>query len=118
MKSFADTLYEKVSRALKVPATPLDPNGESVIRAFKPAPRYAGYRLCRWVFTQISIFIPYAIFLLPRDLHQFLEQIGFGWIQNLNYNSHWQENIPSLLELPVQILTVGAYLIQFPEGNR
>jgi membrane protein YdbS with pleckstrin-like domain len=112
MKSLADNLYERVSRTLKVPAGPLDPNGEKVIRIFKPAPRYAGYRLCRWVFTQIGLFIPFALFLLPKELYGILDQIGFGWIQRMNYNSRWQEEIPAFLELPVNILSVGAYLIQ------
>lgn len=112
MNSLADTLYEKVSRTLKVPSGPLDSNGEPLIRAFNPAPRYAGYRLCRWVFTQLGIFIPYALFLLPRELHGFLDQIGFGWIQHMNYQSQWQENMPHLLELPVKLLTVGGYILQ------
>lgn len=112
MKSLTDTLYERVSRTLKVPTGPLDTNGEALIRAFQPAPRYAGYRLCRWVFTQLGIFIPYALFLLPREFHGFLDQIGFGWIQQMNYQSQWQENMPDPLELPVKILTVGGYVVQ------
>ena len=112
MKSLVDTLYERVSAGLKVPNGPLDPNGETVIRAFKPAPRYAGYRLCRWVPTQISIFIPYAIFLLPAEYKGFLDQIGFGWIQHMNYTGNWQENMPELLKAPVKVITVGGYLLQ------
>ena len=113
MNSLTDRLYIKVSRALKVPSAALDSNGEREILRFNPAPRYAGYRLCRWVFTQLSIFIPYAIFILPQELRGFLDQIGFGWIQYMNYNAGWQENMPDLLELPVKILTVGGYLFQF-----
>lgn len=112
MNSLADTVYEGVSRLLKVPAGSLDPNGETTIRSFKPAPRYAGYRLCRWVFTQIGLFIPYAFFLLPKELHGFLDQIGFAWIEQLSFNPQWQENIPVSLELPVKVLSVGGYVIQ------
>ena len=112
MNSFADPLYQQVSRWLKVPSGPLDPNDESVVRAFQPAPRYAGYRLCRWAFTQVGIFIPYALFLLPQELRGMLDQVGFGWIQYMNYNPGWQENIPAPLELPLKIITVGAYLVQ------
>jgi membrane protein YdbS with pleckstrin-like domain len=113
MKSLADQLYESVSRTLKVPAGPLEPNGETLIRDFQPAARYAGYRLCRWVFTQLGIFIPFALILVPKELHGILEQFGFGWIQNLDYNARWQEQIPDPLELPVKILSLGAYVIQF-----
>lgn len=113
MKSLADKLYERVSVLLKVPGGALSPNGELEIRSFHPAPRYAGYRLCRWVFTQIGIFIPYAMFLLPRDFHTLLEQFGFGWIQNINYSGNLQERLPEFMELPVTILTMGAFLTQF-----
>lgn len=112
MISLADNLYKGVSRLLKVPAGTLDPNGETTIRPFKPAPRYVGYRLCRWVFTQVGLFIPFAFFLLPKELHGFLDQIGFAWIERLNVNAHWQENIPAPLELPVKVLSVGGYVIQ------
>lgn len=112
MNSLADKLYKQTGKLLKVPEDPLDPKGETVIRAFSPAPRYAGYRLCRWFFTQLGIFIPYALFLLPKDFHGFLDQMGFGWIQYMNYNVGWQENLPSPLELPIKILSVGGYVFQ------
>lgn len=112
MKSLADKLYGSVSGALKVPKGALDPNGETIIRAFKPAPRYAGYRLCRWVFTQFTIFIPYALFLLPKEYQGILDQFGFGWIKYMGFNHGWQEDLPSFLELPLKILTVGGYLSQ------
>lgn len=112
MKSLADNLYERISVLLKIPTGDLDTNDETVILSFKPAPRYAGYRLCRWVFTQVSLFIPFALFLLPNDFYGILEQMGFGWIQNINYNTRWQENMPEFMKLPVNILTVGGYLTQ------
>ncbi len=112
MNSLADNVYQGASRLLKVPAGSLDPNGETTIRSFKPAPRYAGYRLCRWVFTQLGLFIPYALFLLPKELHGVLDQMGLAWIEQLNFNAHWQENIPAPLELPVKVLSVGGYVIQ------
>ena len=112
MESLADRLYGITSRSLKVPSGPLNPNGEAVIRTFNPAPRYAGYRLCRWVFTQVGIFIPFALFLLPNEFQGFIDKIGFGWIQQMNYSSNWLEQLPDPLALPMQFLSVGGYVIQ------
>lgn len=113
MNSLVDKLYERVSFLLKVPAGSLNPNSEEVIRTFKPAARYAGYRLCRWFFTQLSIFIPYAALLLPREYFSILEQMGFGWIQNINYSGNFQEKLPEFMKLPVTIFTMGVFLTQF-----
>ena len=112
MKSLSDKLYVSTSKALEIPQEPLDPKGEAVIRAFKPAPRYAGYRLVRWVFTQLGVFIPFALFLIPREVHHFFEQFGMDWIQYMDYNSQWQEKIPGPLQNPVKIILFGGYIVQ------
>lgn len=112
MNSLADTLYDSTSKALEIPQEPLDPKGEAVIRAFKPAPRYAGYRLVRWVFTQLGVFIPFALFLVPLEVHHFFEQFGMNWIQYLDYNSQWQEKIPGPMQSPVKIILLGGYIAQ------
>ncbi len=112
MKSLADKLYEATSSALEIPKRPLDSKGEAVIRTFKPAPRYAGYRLVRWVFTQLGVFIPFALILLPLEVRHIFEQFGIDWIRYLDYNSHWQENIPGPLRSPVKMIMLGGYALQ------
>lgn len=112
MTSLADKLYDSTSKALEIPQEPLDPTGEAVIRSFKPAPRYAGYRLVRWVFTQLGVFIPFALFLVPGEIHHLFDQIGLDWIRYLDYNSQWQEKIPGPLQSPVKILLIGGYIVQ------